>query len=99
MAVVLLLGRYKDMADAAVDLLEPLGHRCLTALDAEWHEERLANNEHDIVVLGPSLSPPERDRAEAVARVSRRNVPVLHVRTLDEALALPEAIHTALDSK
>lgn len=98
MAVVLLVGRYPDMAEAAADVLEPLGHRCIVALDPERYELRVAGLEHDIVVLGPSLAPPERDHIEAVALVSRASVPVVHIRTLDEAIALPHLVSEALDS-
>jgi hypothetical protein len=96
-AVVLLMGRYADMAEAASQILEPAGHRCIAVLDPDLYELRVADFEHDLVVLGPALAPPERDHVEAVSLVSRPKVPVVHVRTLDEAIALPQLIADALD--
>jgi hypothetical protein len=98
LAVVLLIGRYADMAEAAEEILEPGGHRCIAVLDPDLYELRVADHEHDIVVMGPALAPPERDHVEAVSLVSRPTVPVVHVRTLDEALALPQLIADALDA-
>ncbi len=98
MAVVLLMGRYADMAEAAAEILEPAGHRCIAVLDPDVYESRVAGLEHDIVVLGPALAPPERDHVAAVSLVSRPMVPVVHVRTLDEAVALPQLIADALDA-
>ncbi len=55
MAVVLLMGRYIDMAEAAAQILEPVGHRCIAVLDPDTYESRVTGLEHDIVVLGPAL--------------------------------------------
>jgi DNA-binding MurR/RpiR family transcriptional regulator len=97
LAVVLLVGRYADMAEAAAEVLAPLGHRCVAVLDPDAYESRVSGLEHDIVVLGPSLAPPERDHIEAVSLVSRSTVPVVHVRTIDEAIALADLVGNALD--
>ena len=99
MAVVLLVGRHKDMAAAAAAVLEPGGHRCVAVLNSDWYEKWLADDGHDVVVLGPSLSPPQRDRAAAASSVARQDVPIIHVRTLDEAVGLPAAVNEALSPR
>lgn len=87
------------MADAAVEILEPHGHRCLISLDAADYEAAVAGGGHDIAVFGPALSPPERDHLQAVAQTSRPDAPVLHVRTAEGASGIARRVQQALEGR
>lgn len=98
MAVVLLVGRYEDVARDASRRLDAAGHRCLAALEPGHYAVHVAAGEHDVVVLDPSLSPPERDRAEALAGTARPDTPIVHVRTLAELHDIGSTVQAALDA-
>ncbi|MDH3755123.1 MAG: hypothetical protein OEU32_14730 [Acidimicrobiia bacterium] len=99
MAVLLLVGRYEHMGKAADELLSGVGHRCIISLDLDDTMRRVAENAHDLVLIGPGLPPPQRDDVSEASIRSRPEVPVLHVLSRDDVTTLTDDIETALATR